>query len=181
MNYIEKNDGDDDRFIGMVNEIISGTIETARPDFSLVIKIDNWFGERWLGFSHTVMGAFGVAYGNLSIPPFVPERVISQDSFVHNAAVSISDSTLSSPLHIHQTSEDNARFCRKIDNAYPSGALFWWSGNSNRNGRGCLMSYLPSKNGHHPWYVGLAENPKWSINQVKGISRTMLDLYRNVA
>ncbi|MCP4492635.1 MAG: hypothetical protein GY820_35805 [Gammaproteobacteria bacterium] len=181
MKYIDENENDDQEFLEIVQEVISGTIEKSHPDFSLVLKMDNWFGEKWLGFSHVVMGAFGVAYGNLSIPPFVPERVISQSSFIHKAADDISVEALNNPLHIHQTSEGNKRGCRKIDRAYPSGAFFWWSGNTKKNGRGCLMSYLPSENGHHPWYVGFAKSPTWSIKEVKGISRTMLELYRNAA
>ena len=70
--------GDDASFVNEVAALVEGAVELAEPEAVLIVKIDSWFGSRWLGFSHKAMGAFGVANGTpLVIPPFVPNRVVS--------------------------------------------------------------------------------------------------------
>ena len=181
MQYLETDQSDDMEFAKTIEKAISGTVSIIQPDLVFVVKIDNWFGDRWLGFSHVVMGAFGVAFGNLSIPPFVPERVASQKCYVRNNKEKYSRELLSQPLHIKQTSEANTIKRRKVRYTYPSAAFFWWGGNSKLNGRGCLMSYLPSTEGHSPWYVGYALEDQWAVKKVRGITHSMYEAYEKGA
>jgi hypothetical protein len=71
--------GDDAEFLSEVEAVVQGAVEVSKPATVAVVKIDSWFGPKWLGFSHKVMGAFGVVFpGDLVIPPFVPNRVLSE-------------------------------------------------------------------------------------------------------
>src|SRR4051794_12954234 len=68
---------DDDRgFIELISRLIAGAATTHRPLDLLIYKIDNWFDHKWLGFSGQTLGALGVWARPLTLPPFVPNRVI---------------------------------------------------------------------------------------------------------
>jgi hypothetical protein len=111
----------------------------SAPKSVFIVKIDSWFGPRWLSFSCKVMGAFGVSYlDDLVIPPFVPRRVMSQRSY-ERAGDHLVEVHGATPLHIRQSSEANLR--RRLKGRHPHAALFWWSGNTRSTGRGALMVY----------------------------------------
>ncbi len=56
-----KQESDDNKFIETIETIIYGALKHYSANIFFLIKIDNWFGKRWCGFSHKVMGAFGVS------------------------------------------------------------------------------------------------------------------------
>ena len=75
-------------FIGHVEQVVNGVVRRHLPETLVLIKINNWFGSKWLGFSGKALGALGVwnkprnePADNIRIPPFVPSRVVSQRSF----------------------------------------------------------------------------------------------------
>lgn len=76
-------------FIGYIERVVNGIVRRHCPDTIALVKIDNWFGSNWLGFSGKALGALGVwnkprnmPADNIRIPPFVPARVVSQRRFV---------------------------------------------------------------------------------------------------
>ena len=75
----EQDDAPD--FVFAVERLTEGLLLRDKPRSIILIKIDNWFGSRWLAFSGKVMGAFGFRSNTLTVPPFVPNRVISQGRF----------------------------------------------------------------------------------------------------
>src|SRR5262245_49609679 len=72
---------DDPKFVAWVERVIAGVESRFETDQSYVVKIDNWFGQRWLGFSGKAVGALRVCQRRLTLPPFVPSRVLSQRRF----------------------------------------------------------------------------------------------------
>jgi hypothetical protein len=67
-------------------------------------------------------------------------------------------------------------------NVCPSAAVFWWSGDTRRNQRGCLMAYLPTTvglddankgsprdrailkaDGHTGWYAEFKKVDEWRV------------------
>lgn len=59
----------------------------------------------------------------------------------------------------------------------PDAAVFWWSGDTLRNQRGCLMTYLPTDEGHTGWWAELRRRETWSIAKTLCTSRQELDTY----
>jgi hypothetical protein len=49
-------------------------------------------------------------------------------------------------------------------------ALAWYSGESQKNGRGSLMVYLPSGIEYWPWYVSWDKNESWRLSIAKKIT-----------
>jgi hypothetical protein len=165
--HFERDGDDDPGFVSEVVGLVRGAVAMSAPNSVFIVKIDSWFGPRWLSFSCKMMGAFGVSYlSELVIPPFVPRRVMSQRSYdragdhfveVHGAA----------PLHVRQSSEANLR--RRLKDMHPNAALFWWSGNTRSTGRGALMAYLPTPEGHTDWYAELRRDGEWKFGRRLGV------------
>ena len=69
------------RYLDWVEAAVVGVEEAIKTDQAFLVKIDNWFGKRWLGFSGKALGALGVRKEKLTLPPFIPSRLVSQRRF----------------------------------------------------------------------------------------------------
>jgi hypothetical protein len=172
-------DGDDDPgFVSQVVGLVRGAVALSAPKHVFIVKIDSWFGPRWLSFSCKMMGAFGVSFlDELVIPPFVPRRVKSQRSYDREGDhfVEVHGAT---PLHVRQTSEANLR--RRLKVSYPQAAFFWWSGSTRSTGRGALMVYLPTPEGHTNWYAELRHEGDWKFGRLLGVRAPQLSALRQM-
>jgi hypothetical protein len=164
---------DEPEFIGQVELVVKGILHRYSPVSIALIKIDNWFGRRWLYFSGKALGAVGVwqvptdrrPNNFLRIPPFVPERVVSQRRFIAPDYREIDPGKL---LHRHVPS--GIALERRAAEQEPKTALVWYSGNSMANGRGALMVYVPVDESYWPWYAELKRAEPWRITaQAKNI------------
>ena len=73
-------------FVHEVRAIVAGVLHVVAPAAYYLVKLDSWFGDKWLGFSNKLMGTAAVHYHRtLRVPPFVPARVISQRFFRREA------------------------------------------------------------------------------------------------
>jgi hypothetical protein len=163
--------GDDPEFVRQVELAINGVLRRCSPASLALIKIDNWFGSRWFGFRGKALGALGVtirpAYHDqerLGVPPFVPERVVSQRRF---AGPAFEEIDRGKPVHLHLSSSFALQ--RKVAMEEPEAALAWYSGNSMANGRGALMVYVPVVTSYWIWFVELERAQPWRITEARGI------------
>lgn len=153
---------------GIVNLAVAG-----RPSALYVVRINEWFGEKWLGFAGKMLGSFGVSYREeLRVPPFVPSRVVDEICYelVDGVYVRVVGRAA---LHIPRSSSSNLR--RKMKDVCPGAAIVWFSGQSARNGRGSVMVYVPFAAGHKGWYAEFVANARWSPQRLVAITRTELD------
>lgn len=160
-------------FVEQVDRAVNTILSRYLPVTLVVIKIDNWFGKRWLGFSGKFMGIAGFtlkthssATNHISIPPFVPERVAFQRRF---NAPTFEEVDAGEPVHKKMASKDALR--REAALAFRETTLAWYSGNSKANGRGALMVYLPIDASYWCWYVGLENATTWRVTECWGIKR----------
>lgn len=178
MNF-QFDNSDDPEFASRVSRIVSSVVSATSPPEFYLVKVDNWFGPKWLAFSHKVLGAFGVASRDLVVPPFVPGRIVSEAVFVRGETGGYAATEPARPLHVTQNSAANA--ARKLSRLLPRTAIFWWSGESATNGRGSLMAYLPTPDGHVPWYVELSGKLSWRPSVTKGVSGAEIQSYLSAA
>jgi len=92
--HIAVGERDDPAFIEALAALILGYTASHTPEQVWLIQIDNWFDHKWLRFSGNVAVPLGAPldrYGtvkvafyreNLTFPPFSPNRVIAQCSYV---------------------------------------------------------------------------------------------------
>jgi hypothetical protein len=95
------------------------------------------------------------------VPPFVPARILAQQRFLRADDGGYERSVSLMALHVKQSSEDNFR--RLMSTVCPQAAVFWWSGSSLHNRRGCVMAYLPTPSGHTGWYADFRYTDRWSV------------------
>jgi len=172
--HLEMDESDDVQFIHLIRPIITGVLEQFARSEAYVVKIDQWFGPRWLYFSHKALGALRVTSGDLRIPPFVPARVVSE-AYYERSDDGLVRATAPLQLHINQSSSQNAP--RRLRELCPRAALLWWTGETLRSGRGTLMAYLPGETAHFAWYAEFKRTDRWNYGLTRRISSAELDRF----
>jgi hypothetical protein len=161
---IECEQNDAPEFIEQIRACVEGVARLQRPSKLILVKINTWFGPKWLPFSAPTRDPeAGIQASHLSMPLFVPNRVISQRSFM--GPDYIEEKTARSIHAAVRTS--NAR--QRLVSDLPLGvAIVWYSGNSKHTGRGSLLVYQPMGNCYHPWYANWVGNGAWRLGLAKG-------------
>jgi hypothetical protein len=93
--------GDSAEFIEKARALAIGVAQDYEPARLYVIRIDNWFGPKWMHFAGTFTAgkhaSIGVHKGSLRVPPFVPHRVVEQRVFL---GPDFEEAVAAKPLHI---------------------------------------------------------------------------------
>jgi hypothetical protein len=149
---LQPDDTEDSAFVQLAYSIIEGAVAVHRPKSFHVTKIDHWFDHKWKGFSGKVVGAVGSWRKELTIPPFVQNRIIEQWQFERLGDSERYGLATSAPeIHHQGCSEDNLR--RSARRVAPDAALFWYSGDTLTTDRGSLMGYIPVEEEYWTWYL----------------------------
>lgn len=171
---------DDAAFLEIVSDTVNGMLLETKVAGVSFVKIRDWFGPKWLGFSGKKMGAFGVHDYPLNIPPFNPNRVLSQRFYVFSPdSMSYERNWPPFRLHPNQPSEEN--FHRYFARYVGSGAFIWYSSDSTRTGNGALMIYLTRHEKILSGYLGLerASNGEWKARSFRVEGRDIpLELFK---
>jgi hypothetical protein len=180
--------GDSAEFIEKARAIAIGVAQEYKPARIYVIRIDNWFGPKWMHFAGTFTvgklphggptAAIGVHKTRLHVPPFVPSRVVAERVFAGPAF----DETVSAlPLHIEIPSKIALQ--RRIADIDKEAAFLWFSGESEAQKRGSVMVYLPvafdptaprriGLRNTDSFYVGFSQREiSWEPAMLRGVSR----------
>ena len=164
-------------FITRVEQLAKGVIRRHAPETLVLIKIDNFFGSKWLGFSGKALGAVGVWHNPsyhptniVRIPPFVPNRVVSQRRF---SAPTYEEIDCGKPIHRRMPSR--LALNRTAATTAPKSALVWYSGESKVTGRGAVMAYIPAGDSYWLWYTALEMGQPWSVAEALDIKRDDLE------
>jgi hypothetical protein len=187
--FVSMREGDSARFIEKARSIAIGVARDYAPKRLYVIRIDNWFGPRWMGFAgkFTVgkrirglpTAAIGVHKTRLHVPPFVPHRVLAERVI---AGPDHEETVAAAPLHIECPSKQ--ALSRRIADIDKDAAFLWFSGGSEAQGRGSVMVYLPDAfdpTAHQRGvlrdcgaiYAGFSKRPgDWEPAMLRGVSRS---------
>ena len=158
---------DDPQFLAR-GEAVAARVAALCPRQIYIVRIDNWFSKRWVGFAGKVLGAAGVSFReDLVIPPFVPNRVVDQICYELTTAGEYAAVGPGIAIHQRQSSADNLR--RKVATLFPNAALIWFSSNSQTNMRGAILAYVPCLQGHEAWFAELRRDHEWRLSQSLGV------------
>lgn len=173
--------GDSAEFMKKVQALVVGVARDYMPARLYVIRIDNWFGPKWMHFAGKFSAGKGAYLGVhkriLHVPPFVPHRVVAERVF---AGPNYDETVARPPLHIECTSE--LALTRRIADVDKEAAFVWFSSESEVQKRGSITVYLPfafgpttSRHKRHrtgAFYVGLSQHEMgWEPAMLRGISR----------
>jgi len=106
----------------------------------------------------------------LTFPPFVPDRVVSQWSFLHFGGDYIE---VPLPKLPHQESRRRSHFNlnRRVEHFVPSASFVWFSGNTLKNGRGSVMVYRIGPDNPICWFAAFGRKSGWTLERTKGIDK----------
>jgi hypothetical protein len=180
--FVSLQQGDSPNFVEKVRGLAIGVTHDFKPTRLYIIRIDNWFGPRWMKFAGKFTAGKGFAIGvhktRLHVPPFVPSRVVAQRVFI---GPDCEETVAAAPLHIDCPSK--LALSRRIADIDKDAAFLWFSGGSEAQKRGSVMVYLPdafdTKAKHRKglrncgaFYTGFSEHEmSWEPVMLRGISR----------
>ncbi len=180
--FVSTQQGDSVEFMGKARALAIGVAQDNESARLYIIRIDNWFGPRWMQFAGTFTAgkhaSIGVHKARLHVPPFVPSRVVGQRVFV---GPEYDETVAAAPLHIDCTSKQ--ALSRRIADIDKDAAFVWISGESEEQKRGAVMVYRPvaldpteprrGKLGRSgAFYVGFSQrNADWEPAMLRGVSR----------
>jgi hypothetical protein len=183
--FVSTQPGDSGEFVEKARALVVGVARDYQPARLYVIRIDNWFGPKWMHFAGKFSAGkhfyLGVHKTRLHVPPFVPHRVIGQRVFV---GPDYEETVVTPPLHVECPSKE--ALLRRIEDIDNNAAFVWFSGASEEQKRGAAMVYLPfavDKTDHSrvgfrragAFYVGFSQREKdWEPAMLRGISRAEL-------
>jgi hypothetical protein len=173
---------DDNDFVELFNSMLTRLLAELAPQKLWVIQIDNWFDHKWLRFSGNGAVASNIPMDRLAsvkvefhqdkltFPPFSPNRVLGQWSFVRSG-----DSYVEAPLlqmpHSTERRSSNLNLHRRAETADGSALFVWYSGNTLKNGRGSVMVYSISDSEPVCWFASFGRSEVWSVKQTKNVDR----------
>lgn len=175
---------DDPQFVTLLNSLVRGLIEEAKPQEVWIIQIDNWFDHKWLrfsgigtvdfrfpGFMNRYDAALDEFYQDkVTFPPFTPNRILGQWSFVR-----VDDRYSEAPLHVlphpsqKQPSEKNLN--RRVESFSRSVCFVWYSANTLANGRASVMVYSVAGDQVEAWFAAFNREQDWKLQATKDVSR----------
>ena len=176
---------DDPEFVKLVSQVIFSCTDDCFPKRVFVIKIDNWFDHKWLGFSGIGRVGFGFfmdflvdmdtaldefRQDQITLPPFSPRRVVEEYFFERDESGGYSRRNPRPYVHERTLAPSSQNLHKRIVDRVDSAILVWFSSNTSQNKRGCLMVYEVKGSEVHPWYAGLAKDQEWRVMQTKGIT-----------
>ena len=174
--------GDSAELMKKVQALLVGVANDYEPAQLYVIRIDNWFGPKWMCFAGKFSAGkhfcAGIHKVTLHVPPFVPHRVVAERVL---AGPNYDETVARPPLHIECASM--LALTRRIADVDKEAAFVWFSSESEVQKHGSIMVYLPvastpmtshcrERRRTGAFYVGLAEHEMgWNPVMLRGISR----------
>ena len=180
--FVSTQSGDSAEFLEKVRALAVGVALDYKPARLYLIRIDNWFGPKWMHFAGKFTVGKGAAIGvhttKLHVPPFVPHRVVAERVF---AGPDYEETVVAPPLHIECPSKQ--ALLRLIADIDKDAAFFWFSGESEAQKRGVVMVYLSvasdpsvrrkgSLRRSGAFYMGFSQRElSWEPAMLRGVSR----------
>ena len=175
---------DDPQFIIQLNSLVRGLVNEEAPQELWIIRIDNWFDHKWLRFSGKGIVDFRFpAFMNrddgaldefhqdkVTFPPFTPNRVLGQWSFVR-----VDDHYSEAPLlvlpHPSEKQRSETNLHRRVKGFSRSACFVWFSANTLGNGRASVMVYSVAGERVEAWFAAFNRQQGWKLQATKGVSR----------
>jgi hypothetical protein len=181
---------DDNDFVRLLNALLNALLVQQTPDQLWVIQIDNWFDHKWLRYSGSGIVASKLFPADwtssffdrfasvkeqfwrdkLTFPPFAPDRVAGQWSFLHTESGYI-EVPLTKLPHSESKRRSHSNLNRRVEDFVRSASFVWYSGNTLKNGRGSAMVYSIGPGKLICWFAAFRRKSGWMLERTKGIDK----------
>jgi hypothetical protein len=183
---------DDNEFTDALNALIHGLLAQQAPEQLWVIQIDNWFDHKWLRYSGsgTVASPFPASWSSsfmdrftsvkeqfwrdkLTFPPFAPDRVVGQWSFLRTES-GYTEVPLPKVPHSASRRRSHSNLNKRVEDFVKSALLVWYSGNTLKNGRGSVMAYSVGSGEPVCWFAAFTRKSSWVLEKTKGVDKEQI-------
>lgn len=180
---------DDNDFVDLMNALLNALLLKQAPEQLWVIQIDNWFGQNWLGYSGSgsVAAKFPADWTSsfmdrftsvkeqfwrdkLTFPPFAPNRVVGQWSFLRSKG-GYAEVPLPKLPHKEYRQRSHSNLNRRVEDFVRSASIVWYSGNTLKNGRGSALVYSIGPDKPICWFAAFGRKSGWVLESTKGIPK----------
>lgn len=175
---------DDPEFIELLNAVVRGLVASHAPEQLWIVQIDNWFDHRWLRFSGIgnvdfpwtglPVGLHGALDGlhqeKLTFPPFSPNRVLGQWSYVRTSD-GYAETALPHLPHPTERQRSKKNLHRRVQAFSRSACFIWYSSNTVANDRASVMVYAVAAERVESWFAAFRRKGMWKLQAAKGVSR----------
>jgi len=180
---------DDNDFVHLLNALLNALVVQQKPEQLWVIQIDNWFDHKWLRYSGsgTVASNFPVDWTSsfmdrftsikeqfwrdkLTFPPFAPDRIAGQWSFLHSGE-DYSEVPIPKLPHRQSRRRSHSNLNRRVEDFVRSASFVWYSGNTLKNGRGSAMVYSIGPDEPICWFAAFGRKSGWMLERTKGTDK----------
>jgi hypothetical protein len=158
-------DGDDPRFLFLIQRIINGALAALGARELFLIQTASWFDFKWRGF-------WSWTGKELKIPPFTPRRVRAQKHFTWDT-IGTCWRYDGPGKALHANQPGRSYLARPLSRFSASAAFVWYSGNTVANSAGSLMFYLAGAD-RYSWYASFHLDAEWKIKGECEIDRREL-------
>jgi hypothetical protein len=110
----------------------------------------------------------------LTFPPFAPDRVTGQWSFLQTQDGYSEVPVLKLP-HRQFRQRSHSNLNRRVDDFAHSACFVWYSGNTLKNGRGSAMVYSIGPAEPICWFAAFERKSGWMLQRTKGIDKEQVD------
>lgn len=181
--FAEIRDGDCPEFIEALECFIHRLINAYDLPQLFIVRVDNWFDHKWLGFSGKTFDLYDIKFpditfsppvwkeGNdVTFPPFSPNRIIEQQHF-NVCKDRIRSAKPLRNVYSLKKQPSGLNLHNRVLNFCDKGLFIWFSSKSGLNGRASLMVYHTWINKTGCWYASLLKRDRWMVDQAKNIDR----------
>jgi len=180
---------DDNDFVDLINGLLNALLADQTPEQLWVIQIDNWFDHKWLRYSGSgsVAAKFPADWTSsfmdrfssvkeqfwrdkLTFPPFAPNRVVGQWSFLRSKG-GYAEAPLPKLPHRESRQRSHSNLNRRVEDFVRSASFVWYSGNTLKNGRGSAMVYSIGLGKPACWFAAFRRKTNWVLESTKGIDK----------
>jgi hypothetical protein len=179
---------DDPDFVDLLNSLLQGLLAGCAPREVWIIRIDNWFDQKWLEFSGKGIVAFEFPafmdrydaaldefhQDKVTFPPFAPNRVLGQWSYVRDGS-EYKEVPLPALPHSTEKRRSERNLHRRVQHFSPSVCFVWYSSNTLSNGRGSVMVYTVEAEQVNTWFAAFNRDTQWRLQATKGANREYVE------
>ena len=160
---------DEETVLSAIDGILDACIRARRPISVRIIRIRDWFSSRWYRFAGKRSGLARVESTKLIVPPFVPNRVISELELCwDDQSVEYIPQPNGTALHKRQHSRDDLH--RTLSSVAGSCVALWVGGDALESRWLAAMLYAVGSPCAEGWYLSVHRRAsEWVLDRYVGL------------
>jgi hypothetical protein len=172
---------DDEEFVYLAKKIIIGNFIECSQEKVFVVKVDNWFNHKWIGYGggYYHLGLSHTPAKDITLPPFSKNRILSSHyyEFDENQSEYLEKNPVKDIPKYNIEIPQASRMLRK---RFPEIGFVWYSSNTKEQKKGSVMAYIWTTEGPSPWYIGFTCKQLWKPYKMIGIHERELQHFISI-